>query len=182
MPNHKPFWERGYVSLYTGNGKGKTTAALGLALRALGAGARVYVGQFIKASTSQAIDFELLQKQYRNPQLQVEYYGLGCNLIAQPGLPDRVAAGEGLKKASQVVGKGEYDLVILDELCVALHMQLIDRAGVEALLSVRPSHLELIITGRYAPEWLLRHCHLITEFQEIRHYFRQGVEARRGIE
>ncbi|MGN8763598.1 cob(I)yrinic acid a,c-diamide adenosyltransferase [Hornefia butyriciproducens] len=169
---------KGYFQIYTGNGKGKTTAALGLALRAAGAGLQVYLGQFMKSMEYHEIG--ILKE--RVPEIQVELFGMGCIVDRDAGIPDIRAARTGVKRALEVLRSGSYDLVILDEIFIALYFNLITREDLENLLEAKPSGTELVMTGRYAPEWLLEKADLVTEMREVRHYYEAGVEARDGIE
>ncbi|MHB9152861.1 MAG: cob(I)yrinic acid a,c-diamide adenosyltransferase [Spirochaetales bacterium] len=175
--------KQGYVQVYTGDGKGKTTAALGLCLRALGAGLSVYIGQFIKGMKySEILSLEKLSALFGGERLTVEQYGRGCFIKRAPEPEDIAAAGLGLQKAMTAMLSGRYDLVILDEINVASRYSLISDEGIAALLDARPASVELVMTGRYAPASLIARADLVTEMKEIRHYYAKGVEARRGIE
>jgi len=168
----------GYIHIYTGNGKGKTTAALGLALRAVGAGLRVYFGQFMK-------NFEYSEIRglgMLGPSLLVEQFGRRAELSFELGEEDRLLAGRGLERVQEILKDGNWDLVILDEIVMALHFGLLRREAVLALVQSRPKGTELVLTGRHAPRWLIRLADLVTEMREIKHYFREGVRARAGIE
>lgn len=168
----------GYVQVYTGNGKGKTTAALGLALRAAGAGLRVYIGQFIKGMHYSEIDaVESLL-----PTVTLRQYGHDCFITREPTEQDREAAREGLADIAERMHGGEYALVILDEVCVAVDLGLIDVQAVLELIAQRPSGTELVLTGRNAPSELLDIADLVTEMREVKHYYTRGVQARVGIE
>ncbi|MDY5462137.1 cob(I)yrinic acid a,c-diamide adenosyltransferase [Hornefia butyriciproducens] len=169
---------KGYFQIYTGNGKGKTTAALGLALRAAGAGLQVYLGQFMKSMEYHEIG--ILKE--RVPEIQVELFGMGCIVDRDAGIPDIRAARDGVKRSLEILHSGSYDIVILDEIFIALYFNLITREDLENLLEAKPSGTELVMTGRYAPEWLLEKADLVTEMREVRHYYEAGVEARDGIE
>lgn len=180
---HACLYQQGYLQLYTGNGKGKTTAAFGLALRTLALGGWVYVGQFVKSLRYGEVELLTELDLPRNAQIDVELYGLGCSLVHQPSQADRNAAKAGCLKAKGVLAAGDYDLVILDELCVALAMQLLDVEEVKELIAAKGAHTELVLTGRYAPQWLIDQADLVTQMLEVKHYYAaQGVEARRGIE
>ncbi|WP_457755830.1 cob(I)yrinic acid a,c-diamide adenosyltransferase [Thermodesulfatator indicus] len=176
MVSNKNF--TGYVQVYTGNGKGKTTAALGLALRALGAGFRVFLGQFIKSSEYNEI--KALRK--FEPAVEIAQFGRGCFIKGKPSPEDYQLAQEGFAFCQEKILSGQFNLVILDELNLVLHFGLLDLAKVLELLKVRPRHTEIVITGRYAPPELIEAADLVTEMREIKHYFRQGVAAREGIE
>jgi cob(I)alamin adenosyltransferase len=170
--------ERGFVHLYTGDGKGKTTAAAGLALRAAAAGRRVYIGQFVK--DMEYGEMRLLRQ--RCPEVKVERYGEGCFIDRPPGPADKEAALRGLERAGEALASGAWGLVILDEITIALHCGLLSTEAVLALLDRRPAPVELVLTGRYAPQELIARCDLVTEMREIDHYYRRGVLAREGIE
>ena len=168
---------QGYIQVYTGNGKGKTTAALGLALRAVCAGKKVFMGQFIKGMAYS----ELTAPQWM-PHFTIEQYGRDCFINNDPTAEDIAIAAAGLKKARQLLQSGEYDIFILDEINVALFYKLFTEEEVLALMKEKPSHVELILTGRYAPDSIIAHADLVTEMKEIKHYYQQGVAARTGIE
>lgn len=188
------------LQIYTGDGKGKTTAAIGLAMRALGAGLRVYIMQFMKGlayseqgilrSFSPQLELKTTGKPFfvaREGMLSEEEKAKWGDevVIFPPGKPpaDYVALlRDGFSEASAAALSGEYGLVILDELNVVLFYGLITREQVEPLLEKIPAGTELVITGRKAPRWLTDRADLVTEMKEIKHYYQAGVEARRGIE
>jgi cob(I)alamin adenosyltransferase len=165
------------IQVYTGNGKGKTTAALGLALRACGAGLKVYIGQFIKSKSYS--ELKALRKFRQN--LTVEQFGRGC-FIKTPGPVDRELAQKGLKKIYQIISENRFDLVILDEINVALELKLFDVQDVLKLIEKTPPKTELVLTGRNAPAEIIDRADLVSEIKEIKHYFKNGTKARRGIE
>lgn len=170
--------ERGLVQIYTGEGKGKTTAALGLILRACGQGLRVFLAQFAKG-----MDYGELHSLTRlADQVTVRQYGRNCFIRREPTDEDIRLARAGFHEVSQVVTTGAHDLVVLDEIGIALHYRLIALAEVEGLLDRRPSTVELVLTGRKIPTALFARADLVTEMREIKHYFADGVQARRGIE
>jgi cob(I)alamin adenosyltransferase len=170
--------ERGYVHVYTGEGKGKTTAAFGLALRAAGHGKRVYIGQFMKGQPYgevAALD--------HHPQIKVEQFGSpGCIRRDEVTSGHLTDAGRGLALATAALTSGDYDLVVLDELDVAALFGLLSDDDCATLIESRPPRVELVITGRSAPRAVLDRADLVTEMREIRHYYRRGVVARAGIE
>ncbi|OAG27453.1 cob(I)yrinic acid a,c-diamide adenosyltransferase [Thermodesulfatator autotrophicus] len=168
----------GYVQVYTGNGKGKTTAALGLALRALGAGFKVFLGQFLKSGEYSEI--KALKK--FEPAIEVFQFGRGCFIKGKPSEEDIRLAKEGFSLCREKILSGEFNLVILDELNLVLHFGLLELDAVLELLKIRPKHIEIVITGRYAPPELIQAADLVTEMREIKHYYQQGILARRGIE
>ncbi len=167
----------GYIHLYTGNGKGKTTAALGLAIRAVGANKRVFIGQFVKG-----MHYAELESIARFPEITINQYGLDCFIENQPTQNDIDAARNGLSEVAKIMSQNKFDMIILDEICIALYYHLFEIDEVINLLSERTSETEIILTGRYAPTELYNIADLITEMREVKHYFHQGVIARKGIE
>ncbi|MBD3239932.1 MAG: cob(I)yrinic acid a,c-diamide adenosyltransferase [Chitinivibrionales bacterium] len=168
----------GYVHIYTGNGKGKTTAAFGLALRAAGAGLRVFIGQFVKGMHYSEID--AVEKLL--PTVTLRQYGQGCFVTRTPSEGDREAARQGLADAAERLRSGEYSLVILDEACVAVDLGLIETDALLDIVRQRPRGTELVLTGRNAPSELVDIADLVTEMREVKHYYTRGVQARVGIE
>lgn len=173
-----PF-NKGYVQVYTGDGKGKTTASLGLIVRALGAGLSVYLGQFIKAGRYSEI--ECLESLV-SARLTCKQYGKGCFIFREASDEDRVAAREGLVEARAALRSGEYQVVVLDEINVACSLELITVDDILDLIDERPQGVELILTGRHADEAVMKRADLVTEMREIKHYYKEGVLARKGIE
>lgn len=168
----------GYVQLYTGDGKGKTTAALGLALRALGHGLRVAFVQFMKADPTWGEVVML-----RRLGVPVEQCGLDRWVIkGEATQEDLAAAAAGFTRARQLVTSGDYDVVVLDELVTAVFFELVPLADVLALLRDRPASVELVLTGRRAPDELVAAADLVTEMVPLKHYYDAGVGAREGIE
>lgn len=167
----------GYVHLYTGNGKGKTTAAIGQAIRAAGAGLSVYIAQFVKGMPYSEI--EILRK---IPNITTKQFGLDCFIVNEPTQKDIDAANEGLRQVKKIIDSGSFDVVILDEICIALYYHLFPEADLLTLLRNKPQNMEILLTGRYAPASLIDSADLVTEMKEIRHYFQRGIEARKGIE
>ncbi|MDX9840517.1 MAG: cob(I)yrinic acid a,c-diamide adenosyltransferase [Desulfobulbus sp.] len=169
---------QGFVQVYTGDGKGKTTAALGLALRAAGAGLRVYFGQFIKNA-----DYSEIKALARfSDTITVHQFGRGCFLLTEPAPEDREAARRALDGIGEALVSGDYDLVIADEANVAVALGLIKPDDLVSLIDLRPEQVELVLTGRGAPEAVLARADLVTEMRCVRHYYDRGVLARRGIE
>lgn len=191
---------KGYVQVYTGNGKGKTTAAIGLALRALGAGKKVLFLQFMK----KAIYSEHKILPTISPNLTLKTLGKPFFVVKEGSMPEAELAkwrqqavifppgqppqeyvdlmGEGLALAREAVTSGEYQVVILDELVVALHFGLVDWQAVKSLIEAKAPDVEMVLTGRGATEELIELADLVTEMREIKHYYTQGVIARKGIE
>ena len=169
----------GLVQVYTGEGKGKTSAAFGLALRALGRGLNVSVVQFIKGG----FDYGELHTLRRLTNLDLKAFGRGRFItVKPPEAEDRNLAHEALKWSERVVTSGKYDVVILDEVNVALNLRLIDLEDVVRLVKSKPQHVELVLTGRYAPQEIIELADLVTEMKEIKHPFSKGVPPRKGIE
>jgi len=174
-----PKLERGLVQVYTGNGKGKTSAAFGLALRAIGRGLKVYIIQFIKGG----FDYGELYVIDKLPNLKLKAFGRGKFITEKPaGKEDVKLAEEALVLAEKVVKSGEYDIVILDEINVALSLRLISLEKVLKLIKDKPKHVELVLTGRNAADEIVEAADLVTEMKEIKHPFSKGYEARKGIE
>ncbi|UCD55856.1 MAG: cob(I)yrinic acid a,c-diamide adenosyltransferase [Candidatus Omnitrophota bacterium] len=169
--------KKGLVQIYTGNGKGKTTAALGLALRAAGAGFKVYIGQFIK---SKAYSETKALKKIKN--IKIEQYGRGCFIKGKPKKIDIECARKGLRKAQKNIMSGKYDMIILDEVIITLKLRMIKTEDIINIIKGKPRSAELVLTGRYCPRGLLKHADLITKMKEIRHPYRKGIKARLGIE
>ncbi len=170
--------KKGYIHVYTGNGKGKTTAALGLALRAAGAGMRVYIAQFIKGMHYHELD--ALEK--FSGQISIEQFGRDCFIERDPEPEDIKAAEQGLEMVSGIIAKGKHELVILDEINIALYYKLIKTESILKLMKDKPAHIELILTGRYAPPEIIEMADLVTNMEEVKHYYTRGIEARPGIE
>ena len=169
---------KGYVQVYTGNGKGKTTAALGLALRASGHGMHTYIGQFMKGQPYGELD--ALRD---HPYITVEQYGDVRCIRREEVTPEHVAqAQRGLERAREAMLSGKYDIVVLDEVNVTVWFGLLDVEEVLAFLDEKPEPVEVILTGRRAPQELIERADLVTEMREVKHYYEQGVLAREGIE
>lgn len=192
--------DKGYVQVYTGNGKGKTTAAIGLAIRALGAGKRVLLLQFMKSKVysehnilpqiSPDLHLETLGKPFfvaKEGSLTAEELAKwGSEVVVfPPGKPpaDYVAvAVQGIARAKEAVSNGKYDLVILDEINVAMFYELVSWQQVEDVINSKLENVELVLTGRGASPELIERADLVTEMREVKHYYQQGVAARLGIE
>jgi cob(I)alamin adenosyltransferase len=170
--------KKGYIHIYTGDGKGKTTAAIGLAIRAAGYGMKTYIGQFMKGQ-----HYGELTALRDHPCITIEQYGdIECvhrEEITQKHIDQ---AQQGLKQARKAMHSREYDIIILDEINVAVWFGLISAEEVIELLNERPKNVEFILTGRRAPEAFLEMADLVSDVKEIKHYYNQGVKARTGIE
>jgi cob(I)alamin adenosyltransferase len=168
----------GYVHVYTGNGKGKTTAALGLALRAAGAGWKVFFAQFAKGTpTSEQTALERF-----DDRITIRQYGRTGFIRRGPDAQDMDRARSGLSECREAIASGQYRLVILDEGNLGPMLRLFPVEELLKLVDARPAGVELVVTGRGADPRLLDRADLVTEMQEIKHYYRQGVLARTGIE
>ncbi|HDH44513.1 MAG TPA: cob(I)yrinic acid a,c-diamide adenosyltransferase [Thermococcus sp.] len=172
-------WKKrlGLVHIYTGNGKGKTTAALGLALRMLGNEGRVIMIQFLKSANVYGE-----QRKAQECGIVVESYGLPKFVHGKPEPEEIEAAKKALERAKEVAKSGEWDLVILDEICVALGFKMIELEEVKKLIKEKSPNTELVLTGRYCPEELYELADYVTEMKEIKHPYHKGVVARKGIE
>lgn len=171
--------KQGYIQIYTGDGKGKSTASLGVALRMLGAGGKVYYAQFIKGRTVSS-EFKALSK--LGDSFTHKMFGLGRFIKKAPSIEDIKAAKHGFAECGIALASGEYDLVVMDELLGALHCKLTSIEEILEIIKLRTSQTELIITGRNAPPKLIELADLVTEMNPTKHYFEQGVPARIGIE
>lgn len=167
------------IQVYTGNGKGKTTAALGLALRAIGHGLRVIMIQFMKGQ----INYGELKAAQSLPNFTIEQYGRAE--FVNPENPDKEdirLAQQALQRAQDIIEKHAHDIVILDEIIVALSFGLITCSDVIDLIKKTPPEIELILTGRDMNDALIEYADLISEIREIKHHFQNGISARKGIE
>ena len=169
----------GKVQIYTGNGKGKTTAALGLMLRAAGAGMEIYFGQFMK--TGDTSEAQALRR-FLAHAVTMEQFGSGEELSGPDRQRDAACARAGYEKARAALVSGWYDLVVLDEILVAQHLGLLALEDLLRLMDERPARTELVFTGRWAAGEVCRRADLVTEMGEVKHYFSAGVPARTGIE
>jgi cob(I)alamin adenosyltransferase len=169
---------KGYIHVYTGAGKGKTTAALGLALRAAGAGLRVYIAQFIKKK--KCSEHRALER-FRD-LIAITQHGKGFILKRNANTADIAAAAQGLEEVKKAIRSRMFDMIILDEANVAVNRGLISRNDLLEVMELKPGNMELVITGRYADELVLEKADLVTEMRELKHYAKKGVKARIGIE
>ena len=170
--------DKGYVHVYTGNGKGKTTAAFGLAVRALCAGKKVYIGQFVK---DMKYSETKLTEYFDN--LDIEQLGKGCFVFNDPKEDDIKTAKEALKKMENILSKSDNDVVILDEATIAVYFKLFSTEDLIKTIDERKKNIEVIVTGRYAEQFLIDYADLVTEMKEIKHYYgEKGVLSRKGID
>jgi len=169
----------GTLQVYTGEGKGKTTAALGQALRAVGHGQQVIVIQFMKGQ----INYGELKAVEDVPGLKIEQYGLPTFVErGNPSAEDREWARKGMERAKKVIREARYDMVVLDEISVAVDYGLVGLDEVLGLIKARPPEMELVLTGRYAAKEIIELADLVTEMKEIKHHYQKGIQAREGIE
>lgn len=174
--------EHGYIQIYTGDGKGKTTASLGLALRALGHGWKVMIIQFTKGDSGTTYG-EIASAGKFLENLEVHQFGMDRVVYKHNVcMEDYKEAKKGWELAKQAIQSGEYQLVILDELNICVAMNMIKVSEVKEVLLNKPESLEIVLTGRYAHPELVALAHLVTEMKPIKHYFDMGVMARQGIE
>ncbi|MFQ5996450.1 MAG: cob(I)yrinic acid a,c-diamide adenosyltransferase [Dehalococcoidales bacterium] len=171
--------DKGLVQVFTGNGKGKTSAALGTVLRAVGHGLRVYIVFFMKGKYPYG-EFSTLPKL---PNVDIASFGLRCFIDPANINPEEIEQAKlALSAARKAMLSGNYDIVVLDEVNVALHFKLIELDEVIRLLSEKPPKVELILTGRYADAKLIESADLVTEMVKLKHPYDKGVKARKGIE
>jgi len=171
--------EKGLIQVYTGPGKGKTTAALGLALRAAGHGLRVHIVQFLKGWPHYG---ELVSIQ-KLPNVTIRQFGRPEFVDRKNPEPEDIRqAQEALEHARQAMLSGDYDIIILDEINVALDFGLIALSDALSLLKEKPERVELVLTGRNAPLEIVRRADLVTEMLDIKHPYYEGIKGRQGIE
>jgi cob(I)alamin adenosyltransferase len=168
----------GYVQVYTGNGKGKTTAAIGLAVRAAGAGFKIYFCQFLKGQNCSEIAPLNRFKDF----IEIKQFGNESFISGMPSESDVSNALNGFEESLNAVMSGSYDLVILDEINYAIYLNLIKLQSVVQLIKNKPAHVEIVLTGRNAAKEIIEIADLVSEIKEIKHYFQKGVLARKGIE
>ncbi|WP_418065036.1 cob(I)yrinic acid a,c-diamide adenosyltransferase [Salinivirga cyanobacteriivorans] len=161
----------------TGNGKGKTTAALGMALRAAGSGMRVFIAQFVKGKPY--AEHQILEQV---PGIDFALFGRRCFIHKAPEREDIEVAQKGWLQVQQIVQNKTVDLLILDELHIALYYQLLEEKEVAEFIAQNKKDIEIVTTGRYAPDGLIDLADLVSNIEEVKHYYEQGVEARKGIE
>jgi cob(I)alamin adenosyltransferase len=167
----------GMVHVYTGKGKGKTTAAFGLAIRAVGAEKNVYIAQFVKG-----MKYSELKSLKKIEKIKIKQYGLNYFIKGKAEQEDINAARKGLKEVARILKSGEYELVILDEANIAVYYDLFSAEELIEAIDNRSIEVEVVITGRYAADKIIEYADLVTEMKEIKHYYQKGVKARVGIE
>jgi len=169
---------KGYIHIYTGNGKGKTTAALGLALRAAGHGYKTFVGQFMKGSY-----YGELTSLENIKEIDIEQFG-GDKCITRDQVDEshKDQARLGLRRIKEILKANQHKIVVLDEICVTIWFGIVAEQEIIEVLDTKPSNMEIVLTGRNASESLVKYADLVTEMKEISHYYSKGIEARDGIE
>lgn len=172
------YMQNGYVQIYTGNGKGKTTAAFGLALRASGHGKKIFIGQFVKGMKYGELDSI---KKF-SETITLKQFGRDCFIENDPEPEDIKVARDGWDLVNTILDENSVDILILDEIGIAIYYKLISTNEVADFIKRKPAEMELILTGRYVPEELFELADLVTEMKEIKHYYKVGVQARKGIE
>lgn len=173
-------FEKGFIQVYTGNGKGKTTAAIGQAVRAAGYGLKTHIIQFMKEYPYN----ELKSLTHLKEWITIEQF-CGDDFVYKRELPPEgevEKARMALRSAEEKMQSGKYDLIILDEVIVSIFFKLLTTEEVLPLLENKPDKVELILTGRYCPEEIIEKADLVTEMREIKHYYSQGILSRKGIE
>ena len=176
---NKKLYSQGLVQIYTGNGKGKTSAALGLAVRAIGHGAKVHIIFFMKG------DFPYGELETLSKLPNVSFQTFGHEHFVDPHnvkAEEREQAQQALKAASEALMSNKFDLIVLDEINVASAWKLIEVDDVLTLIANKPKHVELVLTGRYADQRLIDKADLVTRMEEVKHPYNEGIEARKGIE
>lgn len=168
---------KGYVQVYTGDGKGKTTASLGLAVRAAGAGLTVYIAQFLKKG-----DYAEIKALSRFENITIEQYGVGQFVMGRPSENDMAAGREGFARLCEILKENRHDVVIAEEANVAVLCGILSEKDLLTLIDIKPDNVELVFTGRGATRALIEKADLVTEMREVKHYFQKGVTARIGIE
>lgn len=171
---------KGFIQIYTGNGKGKTTAAIGQAVRAAGAELKTYIAQFMKEYPYSELESLKLLKDF----IEIEQF-CGDEFVYKRQLPDESEikkASDGLNIAKENMLSGNYDIIILDEVIVAIYFKLLSVNQVIEFIDSKPESIELILTGRYCPDELISKADMVTEMKEIKHYYSKGITSRKGIE
>ncbi len=168
---------KGYIQVYTGNGKGKTTACLGLAIRAAGAGLKVYIAQFLKNG-----EYSEIKALSMFENITIEQFGMGKFVRGKPSDEDMAAGKAGYLKLCKILKENKHDMVIAEEGNVAVMCNILSEKEILSLMELKPDNVELVITGRGATEAIIEKADLVTEMLEIKHYYKKGVTARVGIE
>ncbi len=168
---------KGYIQVYTGNGKGKTTACLGLAVRAAGAGLKVYIAQFLKNG-----DYSEIKALSKFENITIEQFGMGKFVKGRPSKEEIAAGKAGYLKLCEILKENKHDVVIAEEGNVAVMCNILSEKEILDLMDIKPDSVEFVITGRGATDAIIEKADLVTEMKEIKHYYQKGVTARVGIE
>ena len=172
--------ENGFIQIYTGNGKGKSTAAIGQAVRAAGCGLKSYIVMFMKEFPYSEVE----SLKYMSEFITIAQVGKD-DFVLDRELPPRAEiekAKSALLDIQMKMASGKYNLIILDEVCVAIYFGLLTVEDVIKIIEAKPETVELILTGRYCPQQLIDLADLVTEMKEVKHYYQKGILARKGIE
>ncbi len=171
--------KKAQIQLYTGDGKGKTTAAAGLAARAMGQGWRVLFVQFMKNRKSGEIDF---LKLCGGENFRLLRNWDGTFILSKPGSEQAKMCGDLWKMSLKALSEERFDMVVFDEIVVALSFGLLEESEILEFLWIKPLTLEVVLTGQGAKERLIEACDLVTEMRKVKHYYDKGLKARKGIE
>ena len=174
--------EKGLVIVYTGKGKGKTTAALGIVLRAVGHGYKVGMIQFIKGEWYYG---ELTSSKRLEPEFELIAAGRGFVGIIDDDHPieeHEKAAKDAIEVAKQKIASGDYDIMILDEINYAVKLNLISQEDILDIIAAKPEKTSLVLTGNYVPEAVMDAADLVTEMREIKHPYQRGIKAKKGVD
>ena len=175
--------EKAYIHIYTGHGKGKTTSCIGLIIRSLGAGHKVFFCQFLKnGEYSEIRALRKIERMAFPGQLEIHQYGVAGRFLQKPNDEDKAAAVAGLKEAMTAAESGSYDLVILDEVNIALHYNLVEEDDLLRLMANRHEGTELVLSGRHAADKIIEKADLVSVIDPVKHYGDTGVPPRAGIE
>jgi cob(I)alamin adenosyltransferase len=172
--------KQGFVQIYTGNGKGKSTAAIGQAVRAAGFSLKTYIAQFMKEYPYN----ELISLKHLSEWITIEQFGSDEFVYKKelPGNDELAKARKGLQSAKEKMLSNKYDIIILDEAIVAIYFKLLQTEELIEFIRQKPENVEVILTGRYCPEELIELADLVTEMKEVKHYYQKGIKSRKGIE
>jgi cob(I)alamin adenosyltransferase len=174
----KRILKKDYIQIYTRSGKGKTTAALGLAIRAAGCGMKILIAQFMK--TRECSEIKALER--FSDLITLKKYGQIRFIKKKPVKKDIELAKKGIEEVKKMLASGQYDLVVLDEINIAEFFKLISIDEIIALIETKPKHVELVLTGRKTDPRIIEKADLVTEMREIKHYYSNGIKARKVIE
>ncbi|MAF14266.1 MAG: cob(I)yrinic acid a,c-diamide adenosyltransferase [Parcubacteria group bacterium] len=167
----------GKIHVYTGDGKGKTTSSFGLTMRAIGAGYKVYIIQFLKGQ-----DYSELKIIKKLPKVGFKRFGLKTFVYQKGTRVDKSLAKQALDWSFKIVKSGKYDMVILDEIFPAVFFKLIKNSDIIKIIKAKPENVELVMTGRRAPEQVIKLADYVTDMKEVKHPYQKGLVARKGIE